>query len=621
MFKKPTMRIGIKLLPLLSALLCGTVRMSEAQRIVLASNGKARYDIVLPEKPSAAETFAAAELRLYLNKITGASFNEVQRRRPFVLACVASHLPKLASGPAFPEVRDEDYGVFVRGGNIFLVGGADRSVLYAVYHFLGEIGCKWVAPDFEFYEGRSRSIPATTNLRYLPGPDVVQHAAMKYRKFYIEEGRTHDAENLARLIDWMPKARFNILVAPIDYEGHGRVRWDNWRDELVPELAKRGVIVEVGGHGYQNFLNEGMEEGALFSTHPEWFGMDESGHRSPDPHRVFCTSNPDAVAYLQANLLSYLNNHPEIDIFDFWPPDSERWCSCDRCRALGSESDRHTLLVSQTAAFLRQKKPGVRLECIAYSHYVPPSLAQTLDPGVLVDFCPIRQSFEYPIYSDSSENNRGYREQLLAWRERFHGDVSIYSYYRKYAWHSLPNIIPHYMQNDLRFYRSVGAKGISTYSEPGDWFTYGLNHYVLTLLAWNPAVSVDSLTGVYCSVVYGGGASVAAFVYDQLEKIVRHGCSIPHTTAKGPEETKMFADSMAACRDKIASLRATADTDETSLRHLKRLDLMVEYAEKDLGLVYAKGTGARAERVESLREDIKKLMVANNRSGVFVARP
>lgn len=615
------MRIAIRLLPLLTAWLCAYIGTAEAQRIVLASHGKAKYAVALPDNPSAAERFAALELRTYLNEITQAYFGEARNGGPFVVACAASHLPNVAPGIAFPPVRGEAYGVFVRAGNIFLVGGADRAVLYAVYQFLGDLGCKWVAPDFEFYEGRSHHIPMTKELCYLAGPDAIQRPAMTYRKFYIEEGRTHDAANLARLIDWMPKARFNILVSPIDYEGHGRVKWDNWRDALMPELEKRGIILEVGGHGYQNFLNEKMEGGTLFNTHPDWFGMDESGRRSPDPHRVFCTSNPDAVAYLRSNLLSYLNEHPEIAIFDFWPPDSERWCSCDDCRALGSESDRHTLLVSQTAAFLRQNKPGVRLECIAYSHYVSPSRARALDAGVLVDFCPIRQSFEYPIFSDSSANNRGYREHLLDWLGRFPGDVSIYSYYRKYAWRSLPNIIPHYMQDDLRFYRKVGAKGISTYSEPGDWFTYGLNHYVLTRLAWNPEVDVDSLTGIYSSVVYGEGAPVAAFVYGQLEKIVRRGCSIPHTTLKSPEETRRFIASLAACREKIVSLLAAADADETSRRHLNRLDLMLAYAEKNLGLVYAKGSGAPQERLHALGEDIKKLMIANKQSGVFVATP
>ena len=59
----------------------------------------------------------------------------------------------------------------------------------------------------------------------------------------------------------------------------------------------------------------------------------------------------------------------------------------------------------------------------------------------------------------------------------------IYSYYRKYAWDSLPAVIPHYMQKDFavvreacrrRACRHIRSRGI------GD--TYELNHYVLARL-------------------------------------------------------------------------------------------------------------------------------------------
>ena len=74
MFNNPAMRITIRLLPLFLSLLCGSVRVAEGQRIALASDGKANYAVVLPQKASAAEAFAAAELSRYLKDISGASF-------------------------------------------------------------------------------------------------------------------------------------------------------------------------------------------------------------------------------------------------------------------------------------------------------------------------------------------------------------------------------------------------------------------------------------------------------------------------------------------------------------------------------------------------------------------
>jgi hypothetical protein len=589
--------------------------------ITLASRGATRYHVAVVAEASSAETFAAAELASYLTKIAQATFSVSHKTGgTFLLVCSQEHLPAISGEASFPSLSEEEYGVFVRGENVFLLGGSDDAVHYAVYHFLGELGCEWVAPDFEFYEGKSKRIPRTTELRYLPETDVVQRPVLKYRKLYVEEGRSHNASNLSRLIDWMPKARFNILVVPIDYEGHGKVKWDNWREQMIPQLQKRGITIEVGGHGYQNYLNAEMEGGRLFTVHPEWFGMDESGKRSPDPHRVFCTSNEDAVDYLHRNVLLYLDQHPEIGIFDFWPPDSERWCSCEQCQALGTAADRHALLVSETAEFLKRRKPGVRLECIAYSHYVAPPDKRTIDPSVLVDFCPIRQSFEYPIYSDSSENNRGYRDDLLAWRRRFAGDISIYSYYRKYAWRSLPNILPHYMQDDLVYYRSIGAKGISVYSEPGDWFTYGVNHYVLGHLAWNPDANVDSLITRYCAAIYGQGSDLAVSVYEKLENIVRHGCSIPHTSPKSAMQIDRFRETIDDCRKQVETLCSQGKVEETSARHLNRLDLMLQYAEKDLSLVRAKVLGASEEESDAIADGIKGFLDQHKADGVFVVK-
>ena len=36
--------------------------------------------------------------------------------------------------------------------------------------------------------------------------------------------------------------------------------WDKFRERVTPECRKRGITIEVGGHGYQNFLNAEMED-------------------------------------------------------------------------------------------------------------------------------------------------------------------------------------------------------------------------------------------------------------------------------------------------------------------------------------------------------------------------
>ncbi|MPM69666.1 hypothetical protein SDC9_116614 [bioreactor metagenome] len=395
------------------------------------------------------------------------------------------------------------------------------------------------------------------------------------------------------------------------------MKWDNWRDVLIPELQKRDIKIEVGGHGYQNFINVLMEDGKLYERHPEWFGEDESGVRSKNPRMVICTSNADAVKYLYNNLLNYLKQHPEIKIFDFWPPDSETWCCCDECRALGNETERHFLLVNHVAELLYKDLPEVTLECLAYNRYTRPAQQVKLNERVLLDFCPIGQNFEYQLYEKGNARNEDYNKDLNTWLKVFKGDISVYTYFRKYAWRSLPNIIPHYMQNELKYYRNLGVRGVSVYSEPGDWFTYGVNHYVFSRLAWNPDVAVDPLIETYSGVVFGNAGSTVRIVYWELEAIVRFACNIAHTSVRLPGEYEYFSQRIKICREKIALASENKDVDILFQQNLKKMDLMLEYAGKSIDYMKYKSQN-NDEKMKNADAEIKQFLREHAYKGVFI---
>ncbi len=391
--------LSLSSIPLISYLYAFQTKV---ESISLASKSVANFGIFVHVSASPTEKFAAQELKKYLNQMSKADFIITEKfNGKSIRVRTADKLPIIASGLVFPSLQGEEYGIFKRRQDLYLVGGSDMVVLHVIYNFLTCLGCQWILPDYDFFEGKSMNVPLQTEFSYNFISDVVERPVFKYRKLCIEEGKSHNIENLLQLIDWMPKARFNVLTFPIDYQGSGRVKWDDWREELTSELKKRSIIIEVGEHGYQNFLNARMEGGKLFEKHLEWFGMDNNGKRSSNLHAVFCTSNNDAVEYLNNNLLSYLMSHSEIDISDFWPPDSERWCECSNCVSLGCPNERHAMLVNMTVQFLLRRYTKIKLECLAYSRYTKPPDQVLLDKNVLLDFCPINQSFEYQIFNES----------------------------------------------------------------------------------------------------------------------------------------------------------------------------------------------------------------------------
>jgi len=585
---------------------------ARAGEIKIVEDGKSDYVIVIPGKSSAAEQLAASELSKYIKRMSGAELNVQQGGTLPDKSLLISELNHLTQfGPVsflHPESPDF-YSVGSAGPRVQLIGGNGRATLFAVYQLLDAMGCRFLSPEYDFYKGGAEFIPASKTLVVTDAMFKTSAPKLKFRKLYVEEGHSHNAGNLKQMIEWMSKVGYNTLVVPTDYQGGGRVKWDNWRGQLTPELQKRDIQIEVGGHGYQNFFNADMEDGRLFAMHPDWFGADADGKRHREHGRIFCTSNPDAVAFLTKNVITYLMNRGEIQIFDFWPPDGAHWCECEKCKALGTPSDRQALLVNHVKAEVQKARPDVRLEIIAYAAALNPPEHAKLDKDVLLDFCPISQQFDHQIDDAAAEKNAEYARALAAWRKAFDGDISIYSYYRKYAWDSLPVIIPHFMQKDLQWYSQLPVQGISTYSEPGDWFTYELNHYALAKLAWDPNADVDAIVKEFCDARYGASSDAARQALSVLEKTMHYDSSIPNVPLKNNDEISAALGTVKAIREKNATDRSLA-----------KLDLMLDYAQRDLEVQQARAGGADATRIREMVQSLHDFLQKHQDDGVFLVK-
>jgi hypothetical protein len=609
---------------------------ADARTLELARDGRTSYTIVLAASASPAEELATSELARYLKQMSGATFPVATSSRTTKAIVVrVQSAPHAAPLPTSARnlVADDSYSIAVRGDTLYLTGATGRAVLYAAYDLLERLGCRWLAPAFFFYEVHAENVPRIPTLFYASARDVRERPAMAFRKLVVEEGLSHDEQSLRRLVEWMPKARYNVLQLPANFGGSGRVSWDNWRAALTPELDRRGLLIEVGGHGYQNYLNAEMENGELFVRHPEWFGKDSSCAPSKATKHVFNTANADAVRYVIGNVVAYLGTHPEIAIFDFWPPDGARWADCAADKSLGTVSDRQASLVNTLHAALAKAAPNVRLEMIAYSEALAPPRAVVLHPDVLVDFCPINQSFDAQISDPRSVRNAAYAAAIRDWRSTFTGDVALYSYYRKYAWRSLPVIIPRYVQRDVQWYADVPLQGISTYSEPGDWGTYELNHYALGKVAWNPRADMRRTIDSFVVARYGRQSSgVARAALAALESTTRVYGGIPfstrHTSRKiAKARTTLLAHSKAvrAAYDAIVKPLEAAgpDLERRSTAEemaLSRLFIMLEFEQRDLAIMQARAEQKPAEAIRPMVEELVKFLGTTRHRGTFLVR-
>jgi hypothetical protein len=566
---------------------------AQAAEFTIVRDGRRDCTILVPPDPSPAVKLAAQEIQKYVAAMSGETLpvldGDLEAGQMIVIA-----QDRATSGIS---IAVNDQIVRIRGGS-------DLEVLHAAYRFLDLLGCRFLAPQYDHYRGAAEVVPTKKTITV--ATSITSKPKLAYRKLYIEEGISHDERNLRQMIEWMPKVGYNVIVCPLDYGNRGRVKWDNWRDALTPELQKRGIVIEVGGHGYENFLNAEMDGGKHFAEHPEWFGQDEKGTRRKAKSQVFCTSNPAAVDFVTKSFLAYVAKRREIQIFDFWPPDGARWCTCADCAKLGEPPERQAKLLSHVSREVAKVRPDLKMEAIAYSSYIKPPQAETVDKNVLIDFCPIAQNFEFTLDDPAGHGmredgsapraNKQYFDALQDWRTRFDGPISIYSYYRRYAWDSLPVVLPWHMKRELAWYASIPTQGISTYSEPGDWFAYELNHYVLPALAWDREQDVDALVSKFVDARYGDASPIALSTYKTLADVVRRYCSVPFVSLKSESEIDAAATRVDGVAKEIETARESSKDDVTKC-HLERLGLVVAYVQRDLAVQKLRAAKAPREQV------------------------
>ncbi len=173
------------------------------------------------------------------------------------------------------------------------------------------------------------------------------------------------------------------------------------------------------------------------------------------------------------------------------------------------------------------------------------------------------------------------------------------------------------MQRDLQFYLTIPVQGISSYAEPGDWFTYELNHYVLGHLAWNPSADVDALVGRFAEARYGSAGKTAVSAYGVLEDVVRHACSIPHTSLKSVEELSEAQAKLDAAADALKAPQVST-TDPAIRRNIGRLSLAFAYARRDIEIQKSRAAKAPAAETRKLVEDLAAFLARHANDGVFM---
>ncbi|QJD85177.1 DUF4838 domain-containing protein [Cohnella herbarum] len=485
--------------------------------------------ICIPASAHETLRFAADELKTNLSLVGRADCSITEGEMEAGGNSIVLRLTHPQGNDGDSENLDE-FEIRAEYGNAVIAGASPRAVLFGTYRFLEEhAGISWPTPAY-------RHIPATPVNVPIIGR-TTRKATFARRGLVLESSET--TEYAMNLIDWSAKNGLNDLFFTFDL-------WERYQDELRPELAKRQLMLTLGGHNLGMFFPSGEH----FAEHPEWFALPvEGGRRIADQP---CYSNEAGVAVMVDNVVRYVEREIRrgtvLATLSLWPNDNKHVCNCPACREAGFIST-YIGFLSRLRRSFASKGISVNVEHIAYNAQLEWSMLEEVPASSELDTLIACWGRDYKdsIASPNRPRDVRFKEITEKWANACGGfgtNLTVFEYYSDY-W-MLTSVFPPLLRTiaeDMAYYRSVGANGVMSLILPyskavriirediggqpiieaidgremnSEDVAMWLNLYVFSRLTWQGEDDADRVTYRFCNLFYGERASLCKGMLDRL---------------------------------------------------------------------------------------------------------
>jgi hypothetical protein len=450
----------------------------------------------------------------------------------------------LAARSAHP--LDDEIHIAVNGTQGLIAGSNPRSVLMAVYRYLGGLGCRWVRPG-PAGEHIPQADPAAHNVHLHEVP------AYRHRAVCIEGAVS--LENVLDMVDWLPKVGLSGYFMQFR---EGFTFFDRWyrhlnnplktpepfsleqarafTRQIEGELQKRGLLYHAIGHGWtcEAFgvpcLGWDREIGRQWPSEFLDVVAEVNGVRSVPwdiaSIAALCYSNPAVQAKLADCVAEYAAAHPQIDLLHVWLDDGfNNKCECTNCRS-HRPSDDYIAILNAIDERLTRRGLAQRIVFLAYVDMLwPPETERLRNPDRFVFmFAPIsrtyRQAMKMTIPQPTQplppfERNRlqfpsdidGLLSFLQAWQAIFQGDSFVYDYhfisFGLYQQDPSQMHLSKLVNEDVRALKNLGLNGMVSCQLQRVFFPTGLGMYAMARTLWDSSQSFEELAQDYFSSAFG----------------------------------------------------------------------------------------------------------------------
>jgi hypothetical protein len=500
----------------------------------LAKNGTPEFVIVKNVSADIVENFAAAELQSYLKRMIGTE------------PSIATDLDKtkinilLGSPASNRDVSDalKNIGVTVnenslgydgyimrttvyKGNKMILLSGyKPRAVLYAAYHLLETLGCRFLGP---------KTVPSNEIVPFLPNltVDNLNDTQIPVRKLRMMSNGPYfasDTETLEKMVDWGTKNHYNSFLLTLRVKDrNGNTLFSPWEPYDPTPLTKRGFEIMMAGHNWVEFIE--------------------------NPTSTWYTDEANIQKFLE-NVKAYTLGHPEAAAIGAWQMDGPRGkIRIDRNGQTWRFTEWNLYIMNRIAEMFRANGIDKRVMWMAYVESNRPPDYIAPDPLLDLYYYHAWQNYQAPLNSETADKqvdwilNDYYRrpqnsdhapepipDSLLAQRpvvenwskylsnKNFQGDKIVVDHLSagigivlKYPAISYTILGPVYsLEDDRRYERESGFNGYTncfSYTDFGDYlFPVSPDPYLHRRMAetlWNDLANRDILDNGFYTAYYG----------------------------------------------------------------------------------------------------------------------
>ncbi|MCM1177907.1 MAG: DUF4838 domain-containing protein [Bacteroides sp.] len=199
------------------------------------------------------------------------------------------------------------------------------------------------------------------------------------------------------VLDYVEIARESGINA---FSIYGADRGSTAYKEFARRCVDAGIDLEFEEHMMSFLIPR-----SLFSTHPEYFRMNEMGVRVEDANG--CPSSEGALAEVRKNAKRLARQYePTNDRYYFWLDDGGGVCHCEKCRGL-NDADQALIFENAIMDALKEVNEDAMLAHLCYANTVDPPKSVKPHKDIFLEFAPFYRDWSHPLSEEWVQGKNG----------------------------------------------------------------------------------------------------------------------------------------------------------------------------------------------------------------------